>query len=81
MKNKQNLVLIHSFPTNSIILKGLNNFLSNYINVYFIDLPGFNNNYDKKFKISFENYANCVQLEIDKLKLNTYWVGGCPLDL
>lgn len=34
---KENLVLLHSFPTNSILLSGYIEYLSDY----FIDLPGF----------------------------------------
>lgn len=73
---KHNLVIIHSFPTNSLILAGLHDFLSDTFNVYPIDLPGFI--YDKEpfSKISFEMYRNYVEQEIDRLRLNSYILSG-----
>jgi len=37
----ENLILVNAFYTNSILLKGLIDYLKKYFNVYFIDLPGF----------------------------------------
>lgn len=72
---KQLLVLLHSFPTNSIILKGLIEFLSDYFSVFFIDLPGFNNNKINE-KATFELHVNYVEKEIKKLGVKNYWLGG-----
>lgn len=38
---RENLVLLHSFPTNSIIFTDLIRYLNNFFVVHFIDLPGF----------------------------------------
>src|SRR5262245_1413182 len=34
---KEKLILVHSFPTNSILLSGLTDYLSDYLEVYWID--------------------------------------------
>jgi pimeloyl-ACP methyl ester carboxylesterase len=75
-KEKANLVIIHSFPTNSIILKGFYDFLSDFFNVYPIDLPGFLKSIKPLKTINFANYAHYVEREIKKLNLESYWVGG-----
>ena len=76
---KPNLVLIHSFPTNSILLKGFIDFLKDYFNVYWIDLPGFIKNIPPLKDISLDNYAKYVQEKIDDLNLEHYWLGGISL--
>jgi pimeloyl-ACP methyl ester carboxylesterase len=74
--NKPNLVIIHSFPTNSIILKGFYDFMSDFFNVYPIDLPGFVKKIKPLKNISLKNYADFVEKEIEKFNLKSYWVGG-----
>ncbi|MFA6520315.1 MAG: hypothetical protein WCT44_01765 [Candidatus Paceibacterota bacterium] len=76
MAEKPNLVIIHSFPTNSIILKGFYEFLSDFFNVYPVDLPGFLKGIKPLKTINFINYARYVEREIKKLNLESYWVGG-----
>jgi len=76
LMKKHDLVLIHSFPTNSTILRGLTDFLKDYFNVHFIDLPGFNKDVPPLKDISMENYASYVQDYIENLGLNKYWIGG-----
>jgi hypothetical protein len=73
---KENLIIVHSFPTNSILLKGLNDFLKDYFKVYLIDLPGFNTTVPPLKKINFKNYSNFVNDYINKLKLKNYYLGG-----
>jgi pimeloyl-ACP methyl ester carboxylesterase len=75
-KLKQNLVIVHSFPTNSLILKGFYDFLRDYFNVYPIDLPGFIKEIKPMKTIELENYAQYVKKEIKKLKLESYWIAG-----
>jgi len=74
--NKLNLVLIHSFPTNSIILKGLSDYLSDYFNVYFIDLPGFVKNKPPLKEVSLGNYVDFVEKELKRTDFNSFWIGG-----
>jgi len=75
-KAKHRLVIIHSFPTNSILLKGLYDFLSDFFEVHPIDLPGFRKDIKPLEKITLENYIHYVENEIEKLKLEDYWIGG-----
>ncbi|MFZ2188938.1 MAG: hypothetical protein WAV73_05260 [Candidatus Moraniibacteriota bacterium] len=75
-KPKQNLVIVHSFPTNSLILKGFYDFLRDYFNVYPIDLPGFTKEIKPMKNIELEGYARYVKKEIKKLKLENYWIAG-----
>jgi pimeloyl-ACP methyl ester carboxylesterase len=73
---KENLVLIHSFPTNSILLKGLIEYLQDYFNVYFIDLPGFTKEVPPLSKISFAEYSRFAEDKITEFNLGSYLVGG-----
>jgi hypothetical protein len=73
---KPNLVLTHSFPTNSMILKGFVDYLQKYFEIYFIDLPGFRKNIPALNEISIENYAHYVEDNINQLDLDKYILGG-----
>jgi pimeloyl-ACP methyl ester carboxylesterase len=73
---KENLVLVHSFPTNSILLKGLIEYLNDHFNVHFIDLPGFTKQVPALPKISFEGYSRFVESKIEEFDLESYIVGG-----
>lgn len=73
---KENLILIHSFPTNSILLKGLTEYLEDFFTVYFIDLPGFTSEIPALEKISLEEYASFVENKIKELNLDNYLIGG-----
>ena len=73
---KQNLIIIHSFPSNSIILKGFYDFLSDFFNVYPIDLPGFTSDEKPLAKINFQGYRQHVEKEIAHLNLKSYFLGG-----
>lgn len=73
---KENLVLLHSFPTNSILLRGLIEYLSDYFNVYFIDLPGFTKQVPPLPNITFEGYYDFVEGKIREFNLGHFLVGG-----
>lgn len=73
---KENLVLVNAFLTNSIVLRGLIDYLGNFLSVHFVDLPGFVRGVPPLSEVSLENYARYVQSQIDSLKLNTYLLGG-----
>jgi len=70
------LILVHSFPTNSIILNGVKEYLSSYFKVHFIDLPGFIKSRRPLLEISLLNYSTFVKEEITKLKLKDFYLGG-----
>lgn len=74
--SKPNLVILHSFPTNSILLQGLKEYLSDFFEVYIIDLPGFVKTRPPLKVISIENYAHYVESKIDSLHLNDYILCG-----
>ncbi len=73
---KYNLILIHSFPTNSILLKGLIEYLEGFFNVYFIDLPGFRKTIPPLALINIPEYAKFVENKIAGFGLDSYLVGG-----
>lgn len=73
---KHNLVLIHSYGTNSKILRGLSKYLDNYYNVYFIDLPGFIDTVPAIPNVTIEKLAKYVEMQIEKLDIDNYLVAG-----
>lgn len=70
------MILVHSFPTNSIILKGLIEYLEEYCNVYFIDLPGFTKKVPPLKEITLEAYSNYLDHRIKSLKIKSYIAAG-----
>lgn len=73
---KIKLILIHSFPTNSIVLKGLIEFLGGVFEVYPIDLPGFTKLSKPLNVVSVKQYSGFLLKKIDELDLETYVIGG-----
>ncbi len=74
---KPHLVIIHSSPGNSIILKGLYDFLADYFVVHPIDLPGFITGKKPLDNVTFQGYCHHVEDEIKVLKLTEpYIIGG-----
>jgi hypothetical protein len=74
--SKENLVLVNAFLTNSLVLKGLIDYLSRYVHVHFIDLPGFISHIPPLDEVTLENYAAYVQSRINDLELDSYLLGG-----
>jgi pimeloyl-ACP methyl ester carboxylesterase len=73
---KENLVLVHSFPTNSILLKGYIDYLSDHFNVYFIDLPGFTRTVSPLDSITLDGYYRFVEARIAEFNLADYFLEG-----
>lgn len=74
---KPHLLLVHSFPTNSVLLHGLEEFLSDFFTVHFIDLPGFHKNSPPfNNEVSIENFSNYLDQKISDLDIDEYTVGG-----
>lgn len=73
---KENLILVHSFPTNSILLKGLINYLNDYFKVYPVDLPGFRKDLPPLHRVTFSGYSNYLDQKISALNLDSYFIGG-----
>ena len=70
------MLLIHSFPTNSIIIAGLKDYLDDYFETELIDLPGFNSNFQPNKKISLDYYSNYLENYIKENDIKNYWLGG-----
>lgn len=73
---KENLILVHSFPTNSILLAPLIDYLQEYFNVYPVDLPGFVNNVEPLEGITLQGYSKYLDAKIKELNLSHYVIGG-----
>lgn len=69
-------MVVHSFPTNSILLSGLIEYLNDYFKVYFIDLPGFMKEVPPLSEISFNAYSQFVECKLKDLNLESYLVAG-----
>jgi len=76
MKNKENLILVNSFYANSVMLGGLIDFIQDYFDVHFIDLPGFASHVPALEHISFETFASYVEEKIVEFDLDSYILGG-----
>lgn len=73
---KENIILVHSFPTNSIILKGLKDYLGSYFRIYFIDLPGFTKKARPLADITLENYSGYLDKKIKEIGIKNYVACG-----
>lgn len=73
---KENLVLVHSFPTNSILLRGLVDFLEDHFAVHFVDLPGFTRACKPLPRPSIDAYASFLSSHVRDLDLDSYLLGG-----
>lgn len=75
MKTKS-LILVHSFPTNSILLDGLVEFLNDFFDLHFIDLPGFTRKSPPLRKVSIDAYARYLESRIGEINPESYILGG-----
>jgi pimeloyl-ACP methyl ester carboxylesterase len=74
---KPHLLLVHSFPTNSVLLHGLEEFLSDFFTVHFVDLPGFHkNNPPFVGDITLKKFSNYFDEKIAELDVDEYIVAG-----
>jgi esterase/lipase len=76
---KHNFILIPSFSTNSIILKGLISRLSDYFKVYPIDYPGYRSSLPPLKKYSIQSVVKKLEDDIENLNLNSYILGGISM--
>ncbi|MBD3203167.1 hypothetical protein GF327_02655 [Candidatus Woesearchaeota archaeon] len=79
MSKKKNIVILHSFPTNSIILRGFYDFLEDYFNVYPIDLPGFIKKVPPLKEISLENYVKYTEEKIKEFNFDSSYIAGISM--
>lgn len=70
-------MLVHSFPTNSVLLHGLEEFFADFFTVHFIDLPGFHKNNPKhRGSVTLKKFSNYFDQKIAELDADEYIVGG-----
>jgi hypothetical protein len=67
---------VHSFPTNSVLLRGLTEYLDDFFQVHFIDLPGFTKDVSPLKEISLDGYCRFVETQIKELALDNYIAAG-----
>lgn len=73
---RPDLVLVHSFYANSILLRGLGEFLSDEFRVHFIDLPGFAAHEPPMAEVSLDGFARHVEGRVRGLGLADYIIAG-----
>jgi pimeloyl-ACP methyl ester carboxylesterase len=74
---KPHLLLVHSFPTNSVLLHGLEEFLADFFTVHFINLPGFHkDNPSFNGAITLKKFSNYFDQKVAELDVDEYIVGG-----
>lgn len=73
---RNNLVLIQSFPANETLSAGLIEFLKQFFEVHFINLPGFHPSVPPIDKIDLLEHASFVKEKIKSLNLDRYYLAG-----
>jgi pimeloyl-ACP methyl ester carboxylesterase len=76
MADKKNLILVNPFYANSVMLGGLLDFIRDYFDVHFIDLPGFASHVPPLEHISFATFSSYVKDKIAEFDLDSYILGG-----
>jgi esterase/lipase len=76
---KNSFILIPSFSTNSLILKGLISRLSDYFKVYPLDYSGYRSNTPPLNDYSIQNVVEKLEKDIENLNLNSYVIGGVSM--
>lgn len=81
MKQSQkiNLILIQAFPANETLSAGIIQYLNNYFNVYFVNLPGFHPNAPAINNVRLEYFVEHVEAKIKQLGLEKYILAGISL--
>lgn len=74
--SKENLVVVHSFPTNSTLLSGLVRYLENHFSVYFVDLPGFKKGVSPLKKVKINRYSKFLKKRVYEYGLEEYIISG-----
>ena len=74
--NKIDVVFIQAFPANKTITAGAIKYLSEYMNLHFIQFPGFHPNEQTFEHYTFENVSKYLEAQIDALNLDSFFLGG-----
>jgi hypothetical protein len=73
---KPNIVVLQAFPANRNVSSGIIEYMSEYFNVYFIDLPGFHPDNEPLEKATIEGFARYIEHKISEMNLNEYILAG-----
>ena len=76
---KPKVVLIPGYGTNRRTFQGLIDYLNEFFEIYFIDLPGFAKEVPPLHEISFQSFGQYIQKELDELNLDSYVLAGVSL--
>ena len=73
-KNAPTILLLHGYPTSSLMFRNLIPILSQQYHVVAPDMPGFGHSYalDQMFQYSFDNLAKAIQAFVDELALKRF---------
>src|SRR3989344_1992701 len=73
---KENLVIVHPFPLNSILIKDITNCLDDYFDITFIDLPGFIRTIKPLKKIGYKEFGRYLNEKLANIGLCEYILCG-----
>jgi pimeloyl-ACP methyl ester carboxylesterase len=73
---KPALIVVHSFYANSLLLRGMIEYLEDFFSVHFIDLPGFAGHVPPLRRVTVEDFSGYVRDRIESLGLDSYILAG-----
>jgi len=83
--HKKDVILLHGWGQNTLMMKSIADFLKTHFNVYNIDLPGFGQSDELNRAYSLEDYTEFLRLFIEEFKIkNPIFIGhsfGCRIAL
>lgn len=74
--HKPNIVIIQAFPANRTLSAGIIEYLSDFFNVHFIDLPGFHPDLKPLENPTIEKYTQFANKKIRELNLDKFVLAG-----
>jgi pimeloyl-ACP methyl ester carboxylesterase len=75
-ERKMNIVVVQAFPANETLSSGIIRFLSDYFQVYFINLPGFHPSVPPFCGACLDSCVQYVESKIEELGLDEYILAG-----
>lgn len=76
---KINMILVQAYPANENLSAGIIQYLNDYFNVHFINLPGFHPNVPAIENYDMELLVRYVETQIEELQLENYILAGISL--
>lgn len=75
-KHKPNIIVIQAFPANHTLSEGIIEYLEDFFNVYFIDLPGFHPDIPPLESVTMNGYIKYVNDKVKELDLENFVLAG-----